>query len=56
MTVKQPEAELLQYAYMTHFFANPLCIFLEEDLQISSLQPEHFEAVRNLASFQMYDR
>ncbi|KAH8815106.1 origin recognition complex subunit 3 N-terminus-domain-containing protein [Xylogone sp. PMI_703] len=44
----------LKYAYMCHFFANPLSILLEFESSassLSSLQQEHFELVRTLPSF-----
>ncbi|PQE20912.1 origin recognition complex subunit protein [Rutstroemia sp. NJR-2017a BBW] len=47
----------LKYAYMCHFYANPLSIVLgmKEDCAIRSLlQPEHFEAIRMLPSFQKH--
>ncbi len=42
-----------KYAYMCHFFANPLSIFLSEDHDRvrKLLQPEHLEAIRTLGSF-----
>lgn len=46
----------LKYAYMSHFYANPLSILLagtehtEEVLRL--LQPEHYESLRMLPSFQ----
>ncbi|KAK0515982.1 hypothetical protein JMJ35_002016 [Cladonia borealis] len=46
--------EAVKYAYMTHFFANPLGILLAEDHTQVPLQKEHFEAVRNLPSFRRY--
>lgn len=39
---------------MTHFFANPLSIFLNPDFRAEMLNREHYEAVRNLSSFQKY--
>ncbi|ESZ99253.1 hypothetical protein SBOR_0364 [Sclerotinia borealis F-4128] len=47
----------LKYAYMCHFYANPLSIFLslKNDSSLAALlQPEHFEAIRMLSSFQNY--
>lgn len=38
--------------YMTHFFANSLSIFLNPDFRGQMLIREHYEAVRNLSSFQ----
>ncbi|KAK1830074.1 origin recognition complex subunit 3 N-terminus-domain-containing protein [Podospora conica] len=44
----------LKYAYMCHFYANPLSISLADETQLSRevLQPEYFQAVRTLQSFQ----
>ncbi|KAK4158129.1 origin recognition complex subunit 3 N-terminus-domain-containing protein [Chaetomidium leptoderma] len=44
----------LKYAYMCHFYANPLSVLLAGDgrLDRQLLQPEHIEAVRTLDSFQ----
>jgi len=36
---------------MCHFHGNPLSIFLAEDVSISQLNHDHFEALRNLPSF-----
>ncbi|KZF25991.1 hypothetical protein L228DRAFT_279249 [Xylona heveae TC161] len=44
----------LQYGWMSHFYANALSIFLAPDLQFEQLQPEHFEALRNLTSFRRH--
>ncbi|KAK3372518.1 origin recognition complex subunit 3 N-terminus-domain-containing protein [Podospora didyma] len=46
----------LKYAYMCHFYANPLSMFLAGDggLDRQLLQPEHLEAVRTLASFKSH--
>ncbi|PHH89036.1 hypothetical protein CDD83_6733 [Cordyceps sp. RAO-2017] len=42
----------LKYAYMCHFYANPLSILLSSDaLAGKAMQAEHVEALRNLASF-----
>ncbi|KAK4131872.1 hypothetical protein BT67DRAFT_435990 [Trichocladium antarcticum] len=43
----------LKYAYMCHFYANPLSVLLAGDGRLDSglVQPEHFEAVRTLDSF-----
>ncbi|KAI0482807.1 origin recognition complex subunit 3 N-terminus-domain-containing protein [Xylariaceae sp. FL0804] len=41
----------LKYAYMCHFYANPLTILLSHDLDMGLLQKEHLEAVRCLSSF-----
>ena len=39
---------------MTHFFANPLSITLNDDPTHVPLQEAHYEAVRNLPSFRRY--
>ncbi|KAK3693833.1 origin recognition complex subunit 3 N-terminus-domain-containing protein [Podospora appendiculata] len=46
----------LKYAYMCHFYANPLSVLLAEEgvLAIEPLQPEHLEAVRTLDSFKQH--
>jgi origin recognition complex subunit 3 len=43
----------LKYAYMCHFYADPLSVLLagEDRLTRALLQPEHLEAVRTLGSF-----
>ncbi|KAH8885173.1 hypothetical protein GQ53DRAFT_751466 [Thozetella sp. PMI_491] len=43
----------LKYAYMCHFYANPLSVLLSEDRDATRklLQPEHLEAIRTLGSF-----
>ena len=43
----------LKYAYMCHFYANPLSVLLAGDgrLDRKLLQPEHIDAVRTLDSF-----
>jgi origin recognition complex subunit 3 len=43
----------IKYAYMCHFYANPLSMLLtEEDRE--TLQPEHLQAVRTLPSFRAH--
>lgn len=48
-------SKISQYAYMTHFFANPLSVFLSRPENvgkvIEAIQPEHIEAIRMLPSF-----
>ncbi|KAI9795823.1 MAG: hypothetical protein M1835_005146 [Candelina submexicana] len=44
----------LKYAYMSHFYANPLSVFMADEIKFGLLQPEHFEALRNLSSFRSY--
>ncbi|KAI1637403.1 origin recognition complex subunit 3 N-terminus-domain-containing protein [Biscogniauxia mediterranea] len=41
----------LKYAYMCHLYANPLAIFLADDLEAEMLQKEHIESIRGLPSF-----
>lgn len=43
----------LKYAYMCHFYANPLSVLLAGAAQLDRaiLQPEHLEAIRTLDSF-----
>lgn len=43
-----------QYAYMTHFFANPLSVFLCKPLRFEDLSKGHLDALRNLPSFRQY--
>jgi origin recognition complex subunit 3 len=45
------QAKSCQYAYMSHFYANPLSILLAGDASRGILQSEHLEAIRNLPSF-----
>ena len=44
----------MQYAYMAHFFANPLSCLLSVELTFEILRPQHFEAIRNLPSFRAH--
>ncbi|KZL86627.1 origin recognition complex subunit [Colletotrichum incanum] len=43
----------IKYAYMCHFYANPLSLFSMEDDEMNSelVQDEHLEALRSLPSF-----
>ncbi|KAI9886817.1 MAG: hypothetical protein M1823_001388 [Watsoniomyces obsoletus] len=43
----------VKYAYMSHFFANPLSVLLAEEEEVASMDfpSEFYEAVRNLGSF-----
>lgn len=50
----QDFAAALQYAYMAHFYSNPLSVFLSDSLQPGDLSKDHFEALRNVPSFQNY--
>ncbi|TLS29417.1 hypothetical protein PpBr36_00202 [Pyricularia pennisetigena] len=40
----------IKFAYMCHFYANPLSVLLADE-QENLVRPEHVEAVRNLGSF-----
>lgn len=46
----------LKYAYMNHFYANPLSVLLADDGKLDQkiLQPEHLEAIRTLESFKTH--
>ncbi|KAH0544505.1 hypothetical protein FGG08_001404 [Glutinoglossum americanum] len=44
----------LKYAYMSHFYANPLSILLAGAKAYEILQKEHLEAIRNLPSFRRF--
>ncbi|KAI0913735.1 origin recognition complex subunit 3 N-terminus-domain-containing protein [Ustulina deusta] len=41
----------LKYAYMCHFYANPLSLLVPNGLNSGALQPEHIELLRCLPSF-----
>ncbi|KAI1756725.1 origin recognition complex subunit 3 N-terminus-domain-containing protein [Xylaria castorea] len=41
----------LKYAYMCHFYANPLSFLLPDGLNSDALQPDHVEIIRYLPSF-----
>ncbi|OTB18397.1 hypothetical protein K445DRAFT_315203 [Daldinia sp. EC12] len=47
-------ASSLKYAYMCHFYANPLTVLLSDDIDADSLQTSHMEAVRYLPSFRRH--
>ncbi|KAI1466858.1 origin recognition complex subunit 3 N-terminus-domain-containing protein [Daldinia caldariorum] len=47
-------ASSLKYAYMCHFYANPLTVFLSDDTDADILQASHMEAVRYLPSFRRH--
>ncbi|KAI9741091.1 MAG: hypothetical protein M1834_002804 [Cirrosporium novae-zelandiae] len=44
----------IQYAYLTHFFANPFSILISEETPPALLSREHCEAIRNLSSFRQF--
>ncbi|KAI1810766.1 origin recognition complex subunit 3 N-terminus-domain-containing protein [Poronia punctata] len=41
----------LKYAYMCHFYANPLSFLVADELKTDALQPQHIEILRCLPSF-----
>ncbi|KAI1874512.1 hypothetical protein JX265_004720 [Neoarthrinium moseri] len=43
----------LKYAYMCHFYANPLSIVMADDLDDNYVKSQHLEIVRSLPSFRM---
>ncbi|KAK5019715.1 Origin recognition complex subunit 3 [Cryomyces antarcticus] len=50
----QASVDALKYAYMSHFYANPLSMFLQKDVTFKNVPKDHFEATRNLPSFRRY--
>ncbi|THC93056.1 hypothetical protein EYZ11_007453 [Aspergillus tanneri] len=53
-----PEAfsRTVKYAYMSHFFANPLAVLLADDQDLSKLPPGKLcEAIRNIPSFRRWE-
>jgi origin recognition complex subunit 3 len=44
----------LKYAYMSHFYASVPSVFLREDVAVSDVSTDAFEAVRNLPSFRIW--
>ncbi|KAJ6783865.1 hypothetical protein PWT90_05493 [Aphanocladium album] len=44
----------LKYAYMCHFFANPLSVLAQPGAGEKLIQPEHLEAIRNTPSFRKH--
>ncbi|KAB8257530.1 origin recognition complex subunit 3 N-terminus-domain-containing protein [Aspergillus pseudonomiae] len=51
-----PEAftRTVKYAYMTHFFANPLAILLSNGVSVNMQDEKLCEAIRNLPSFRRF--
>lgn len=45
-----------QYAYMCHFYANPLSVFMSATANEGCdwIQPEHYEGIRSMPSFQQH--
>ncbi|KAL9079870.1 MAG: hypothetical protein Q9157_001272 [Trypethelium eluteriae] len=50
----QAFVDAVQYAYMSHFYANPLSLFVFEGSTDKTTPKDHFESARNLASFRRY--
>ena len=42
-----------QFAYLSHFLANPLSIFIDISLDPTNVSKAHFDALRNTTSFQV---
>ena len=42
---------VVQYACMSHFYANPVSLFINKGLTVEATPKDHFEATRNLQSF-----
>jgi origin recognition complex subunit 3 len=43
-----------RYAYMTHYYANAISVFLNPDVPFKLVSREHLEALRNLPSFRAH--
>jgi origin recognition complex subunit 3 len=43
--------DVVEYAYMSCYYANALSIFLQPDVKLSTVPNDHFEALRTLGSF-----
>jgi origin recognition complex subunit 3 len=46
--------DVVEYAYMSSYYANALSIFLDPDVKLKSIPDDHFEALRNLPSFRTW--
>ncbi|KAL1311704.1 hypothetical protein AAFC00_001806 [Neodothiora populina] len=44
----------IHYAYMSHFYANALTVFLDSTISRSQVAPDHFKALRHLPSFRYH--
>ncbi|KAF2806592.1 uncharacterized protein BDZ99DRAFT_447958 [Mytilinidion resinicola] len=44
----------LKYAYLCHFYANPMSVFLNRSLEFDQINHSAFEALRTLPSFRNY--
>lgn len=43
--------DVVEYAYMSCYYANALSIFLQPDIKLNAIPVDHFEALRTLGSF-----
>ncbi|KAL9088735.1 MAG: hypothetical protein Q9165_006044 [Trypethelium subeluteriae] len=50
----QAFVDAIQYAYMSHFYANALSLFVHEGSTVQTIPKDHFEGARNLGSFRRY--
>ncbi|OCL01814.1 hypothetical protein AOQ84DRAFT_328398, partial [Glonium stellatum] len=50
----QAFSDALKYAHMSHFYANPLSIFLSQSLEFDQVPSDVFRALRNLPSFRRW--
>lgn len=48
--------DAVQYAYMSHYYANALSVFLQPTLSSEDVSHDHFEALRSLDSFRDWTR
>lgn len=46
--------DAIEYAYMSCFYANALSIFVKPDLRFEEVPKDHYQALRNLNSFQSW--
>ena len=46
--------DVVEYAYMSSYYANALSIFLDPAIKLKTIPDDHFEALRNLPSFRTW--
>jgi origin recognition complex subunit 3 len=46
--------DVVEYAYMSSYYANALSIFLDPEIKLKSIPQDHLEALRNLPSFRTW--
>lgn len=46
--------EMVQYAYMSNYYANALSVFLDPDLERKDVPSDHFAALRSTESFRIH--